>query len=105
MLLFGEENLRVVVLFSMNQRAEDLMMGAPSEVSPRRLGGAAYSGGEAALIAIAARPPSSLCCPLIAGPRGSPRWRRHLPSVPRKLRAIYASEGMNCDNHNNVLIS
>jgi hypothetical protein len=32
-----------------NQRAEDLMMGAPSEVSPRRLGGAAYSGGEAGL--------------------------------------------------------
>jgi aspartyl-tRNA synthetase len=36
MLLCGEENLRVVVLFSMNQRAEDLMMGAPSEVSPRQ---------------------------------------------------------------------
>jgi aspartyl-tRNA synthetase len=30
MLLCGEENLRVVVLFSMNQRGEDLMMGAPS---------------------------------------------------------------------------
>jgi len=37
MLLCGEEYLRVVVLFSMNQRAEDLMMGAPSEVSPRQL--------------------------------------------------------------------
>jgi aspartyl-tRNA synthetase len=42
MLLCGEENLRVVVLFSMNQRAEDLMMGAPSEVLPRRLGGALH---------------------------------------------------------------
>ena len=30
MLLCGEENLREVVLFPMNQRAEDLMMGAPS---------------------------------------------------------------------------
>ena len=34
MLLAGEENLREVVLFPMNQKAEDLMMGAPSEVAP-----------------------------------------------------------------------
>ncbi len=37
MLLCGEENLREVVLFPMNQRAEDLMMGAPSEVAPKQL--------------------------------------------------------------------
>jgi aspartyl-tRNA synthetase len=37
MLLADEENLREVVLFPMNQRAEDLMMGAPSEVSPKQL--------------------------------------------------------------------
>jgi aspartyl-tRNA synthetase len=37
MLLCEEENLREVVLFPMNQRAEDLLMGAPSEVSPRQL--------------------------------------------------------------------
>ena len=37
MLLCGEENLREVVLFPMNQRAEDLMMGAPCEVTPRQL--------------------------------------------------------------------
>jgi aspartyl-tRNA synthetase len=37
MLLAGEENLREVVLFPMNQRAEDLMMGAPSEVTPKQL--------------------------------------------------------------------
>ena len=35
MLLAGEENLREVVLFPMNQRAEDLMMGAPAPVTPR----------------------------------------------------------------------
>jgi aspartyl-tRNA synthetase len=37
MLLAGEENLREVVLFPMNQRAEDLLMGAPSEVAPKQL--------------------------------------------------------------------
>jgi aspartyl-tRNA synthetase len=37
MLLCGEENLREVVLFPMNQRAEDLMMGAPSDVAPKQL--------------------------------------------------------------------
>jgi aspartyl-tRNA synthetase len=37
MLLCGEENLREVVLFPMNQKAEDLMMGAPSEVTPKQL--------------------------------------------------------------------
>ena len=37
MLLAGEENLREVVLFPMNQRAEDLMMGAPAEVTPKQL--------------------------------------------------------------------
>ncbi|HET7806057.1 MAG TPA: aspartate--tRNA ligase [Pseudolabrys sp.] len=37
MLLAGEENLREVVLFPMNQRAEDLMMGAPSEAAPKQL--------------------------------------------------------------------
>ncbi len=37
MLLCGEENLREVVLFPMNQRAEDLMMGAPSEVTTKQL--------------------------------------------------------------------
>ena len=37
MLLAGEENLREVVLFPMNQRAEDLLMGAPSEASAKQL--------------------------------------------------------------------
>jgi aspartyl-tRNA synthetase len=36
MLLCGEENLREVVLFPMNQRAEDLLMGAPSDVTPKQ---------------------------------------------------------------------
>ena len=37
MLLAGEPNIREVVLFPMNQRAEDLMMGAPSYVSAKQL--------------------------------------------------------------------
>jgi aspartyl-tRNA synthetase len=37
MLLAGEENLREVVLFPMNQRAEDLLMGAPSPVLAKQL--------------------------------------------------------------------
>jgi aspartyl-tRNA synthetase len=37
MLIAGEPNLREVVTFPMNQRAEDLMMNAPSEVSPKQL--------------------------------------------------------------------
>ena len=37
MLLAGEPNIREVVLFPMNQKAEDLMMGAPSPVSMKQL--------------------------------------------------------------------
>jgi aspartyl-tRNA synthetase len=37
MLLAGEQNLREVALFPMNQRAEDLLMGAPSEASTKQL--------------------------------------------------------------------
>ena len=37
MLLAGEENLREVTLFPMNQRAEDLLMGAPSEATMKQL--------------------------------------------------------------------
>jgi len=37
MLLCGAQNLREVAVFPMNQRAEDLLLGAPSEVSPKQL--------------------------------------------------------------------
>jgi aspartyl-tRNA synthetase len=37
MLLADEPNIREVILFPMNQRAEDLMMGAPSTVSAKQL--------------------------------------------------------------------
>jgi aspartyl-tRNA synthetase len=37
MQLCGEENLREVTMFPMNQQAEDLLMGAPSEVSAKQL--------------------------------------------------------------------
>jgi len=37
MLLCGVQNLREITLFPMNQRAEDLLMGAPSPAEPRQL--------------------------------------------------------------------
>ena len=37
MLLLGAKNLREVALFPMNQQASDLLMGAPSEVTPKQL--------------------------------------------------------------------
>ena len=37
MLLAGATNLRDVIMFPMNQQAEDLLMGAPSEVAPKHL--------------------------------------------------------------------
>ena len=37
MLLADEPNIREVIVFPMNQKAEDLMMNAPAEVSPKQL--------------------------------------------------------------------
>jgi aspartyl-tRNA synthetase len=37
MLLAGKENIREVTLFPMNQNAQDLMMGAPSNVENKQL--------------------------------------------------------------------
>ena len=37
MLLCGAQNLREITLFPMNQRAEDLLMGAPSPADPKQL--------------------------------------------------------------------
>jgi aspartyl-tRNA synthetase len=37
MLLAGEDNIREVIAFPMNQKAQDLMMNAPSDVSEKQL--------------------------------------------------------------------
>jgi aspartyl-tRNA synthetase len=37
MMLADEPNIREVILFPLNQQGEDLMMGAPAEVTPARL--------------------------------------------------------------------
>ncbi len=47
MLLCGEDNLRQVVMFPMNQQAEDLLMGAPSEVTAEAIERAAYQARSA----------------------------------------------------------
>jgi aspartyl-tRNA synthetase len=37
MLICGAQNLREITLFPMNQRAEDLLMGAPTIAEPKQL--------------------------------------------------------------------
>jgi aspartyl-tRNA synthetase len=37
MLLAGEKNIREVTLFPLNQNAQDLLMGAPSEIESEQL--------------------------------------------------------------------
>ena len=37
MLLAGTANIRDVIMFPMNQQAQDLMMGAPSVATPKQL--------------------------------------------------------------------
>ena len=50
MLLAGAENIREVIMFPMNQRAEDLMMGAPSEATRRAAARARAAAGAERLI-------------------------------------------------------
>ena len=37
MLLAGEDSIREVIPFPMNKNAQDVLMGAPSEVTPKQL--------------------------------------------------------------------
>ncbi|MBU1167714.1 hypothetical protein KKC60_04895, partial [Patescibacteria group bacterium] len=37
MLLLGEKNIREVVAFPKNQKAQDLVLGAPEKISEKRL--------------------------------------------------------------------
>ena len=48
MLLCGTTNLREISLFPMNQQAEDLLMGAPSEVDAEAVARASHPAQSAA---------------------------------------------------------
>jgi hypothetical protein len=54
MLLCGEQNLREVVLFPMNQQAEDPLLGAPSEARPQAAARTAHPPRPAAKAALSA---------------------------------------------------
>ena len=54
MLLAGEQNLREVALFPMNQRAEDLLMGAPSPATPEAIARASHPRRPAGEVSAAA---------------------------------------------------
>jgi aspartyl-tRNA synthetase len=103
MLLADEANIREVIMFPMNQRAEDLMMGAPSEPTPTNEQGAARCW-----ICAPARPDPRLCRRRGAGggglgqaqfphrdadrrpparPRHQPRDRPHPPHARRHAGA------------------
>jgi aspartyl-tRNA synthetase len=63
MLLAGEPNIREVVLFPMNQRAEDLMMGAPSQVSAKQLRELNIRIAQPAGAAAEGKPPAGTVAP------------------------------------------
>ena len=69
MLLADAENIREVIMFPMNQRAEDLMMGAPSEVTSEAAPRARPPPAAARLT------PAPLNCGSLAGTTRYPRER------------------------------
>ncbi len=58
MLLAGEQNLREVALFPMNQRAEDLLMGAPCAGDAEAIARTAHPGEPAGEVRAAQPIPS-----------------------------------------------
>ena len=97
-----------LVLFRMNQRAEDLMMGAPVGRLAETAPSAAYSCGEAQLKRHCGawrgfsfpwpRAPQFFLLPSVTTGRSS---ITSCPptGAPRKLRAIYARKDMNFDSY------
>ena len=88
MLLAGAENIREVIMFPMNQRAEDLMMGAPTRADER----AAARVGVAPSTEVVGSPlRGRRACPEPSTGR-NPRCRRHRRRASRRPRGRVCSE-------------
>ena len=98
MLLAGATNLRDVIMFPMNQQAQDLLMGAPSEVTPKQLRELHIRGRcrpEGQGVHVRAPAGSPRCGKSEACGRAQPSTRTFLsrPVCGSSLIAIYSDTG------------
>ena len=87
MLLAGEQNLREVALFPMNQRAEDLLMGAPSPATREAIARAAHPAEPAGEV----RGLAWMTAPLSSSVGSTRRIERRRNPGPRRTAVTPAS--------------
>ena len=96
MLLADEPNIREVILFPMNQKAEDLMMNAPSEVTRQAAQGAQHQSRAAELEAPQKETKSTRFggqadCPRATARLVLPAWGIHRSSIRARPLLLCAS--------------